>query len=271
MPNILSLDFSTFFTGTEMLDFLNVVIIRIVTSIAILFLGIISINMFTKIIVKLFTNSKNPMSERKQKTLITISSISLKYSIYALVIFQILSVFNIASGSIVAIAGVGSLAIGFASQSLVKDIIIGIFILLEDQFAVGDFISIDNISGVVENIGVRTTTIRTIEGYLHIIPNSEIKTVTNMSKDFSRAIVDVILPYTVEIDKVLDILNSEMTIQKEIIKQITKEPEVLGITKNILNFMEIRIVADCEAGQSKIVEREIRKCIKIRFEQEGVC
>lgn len=268
--SVLNIDFSKFFTGVEILEFFKNFLIQILASVVVLFLGIVSIKIASKIIVKVFTNSKNPMSERKQKTLIAILSSILKYSIYSLVVFQILSIFKMSPTSIFAIAGVGSLAIGFAAQSLVKDIIIGIFIIIEDQFAVGDFISVGSISGLVENIGLRTTAIRTIEGHLNIIPNSEIKIVTNMSKDFSRAIIDVTLPYSIEIDKILDILKDEMSLQKELIKQITKEPEVLGITKTVLNFMEIRIIADCEVGQGRIVEMEIRKCIKVRFEKEGV-
>ncbi len=115
--------------------------------------------------------------------------------------------FNISTTSLLATAGIGGLAIGFGAQSLVKDIITGFFILLEDQYSVGDYIQTGSYDGVVEELGLRVTKLRAFSGELHIIPNSNIQIVTNKTRGAMRALVKVSIAYEEDIDKAIKVLQ----------------------------------------------------------------
>ena len=112
-----------------------------------------------------------------------------------------------------------------------QEIIKGMFILIEDQFAVGDRITVEGYSGIVEGIGIRTTRIRSADGDLFIIPNGQVKIVTNMSKGFNRAVVDISVAYEENIDRVMDIMRDELKTAFETnkINGLLGEPQVLGI------------------------------------------
>ncbi len=169
-----------------------------------------------------------------------------------------------------AVAGVSTVLIGFGAQSLVKDIISGIFILLEDQFSIGDFVTIEGKTGTVESLGIRITTLRDFDGNVHIIPNGEIKIITNMSKEFKRALVDVYVGYNENVDEVFNILREEMEMAAKNIEAIIETPKILGITGFEENCIKIRVLANCVVGENWAVERELRRLIKIRFDKEGI-
>lgn len=215
-------------------------------------------------------NSK--ISERKRETLTVVLSSVIKYIVYFITICSILTTFGINIASLITVAGVGSVAIGFGAQSLVQDIITGMFILFEDQFGVGDIITIGNLTGTVENIGIRTTMIRSVEGDLHIIPNGTIKVITNMSKDFNRAKVDIGIAYEENIDNAIKILQDEMDriYNLSLISGLISTPNVLGIVNLADSQVTVRILADTKIGQNWAVEREIRKFVKNRLDKEGI-
>lgn len=248
----------------KMLSRMGVCIISIIV-------GIFLITISRIIITKIFSaNAK--INPRKSKTLITIFRSMTKYLIYFFVFCQILSAFGVNVTSIIAVASVGSIAIAFGAQSLVQDIITGLFILMEDQFGIGDIITIESLTGTVEDIGIRTTKLRSADGNLYIIPNGQIKMVTNMSKGFNRAVVDVLVNYEEDIDRVISILKDELEkiYKSEKIKGMLKAPEVLGITKLGEGKVELRISADSEIGENWNIEREIRRNIKNRFHKEKI-
>ncbi len=103
-------------------------------------------------------------------------------------------------------AGVAGLAIGFGAQSLIKDVISGFVILMEDQFHVGDVIQAAGVSGQVENITLRVTSVRDLQGRVHFVPNGEIKVVSNLTKEWSRAVLEVGVGYAEDVDRVIGIL-----------------------------------------------------------------
>ncbi|MDE6182165.1 MAG: mechanosensitive ion channel family protein [Eubacteriales bacterium] len=212
------------------------------------------------------------ISERKRETLTVVLSSVIKYLIYFIVICSILTNFGINIASLITVASIGSVAIGLGSQSLIQDIITGMFILFEDQFGVGDMIMIDQLTGTVESIGLRTTMIRSFDGDLHIIPNGSIKIITNMSKEFNRAKVEVGVAYEENVDKVISVMKDEMekVYKKELIKGLKNMPNVLGIVDLAENSVNIRILADTEIGENWNVEREIRRYIKNRFDEENI-
>ena len=188
------------------------------------------------------------------------------------VICNVLPVWGISASSIVAIGGAASLAIGVGAQDVIKDMLSGFFILSENQYVIGDVVTIDGYTGKVEAIGMRTTRIRSLDGNVHIIPNGRISVVTNMSKGFNRAIVDVGVTYDEDIDRVLAVLRDEMKLvyKNERLTGMIAEPNVLGVEELGDSSVVIRISTDCEIGENWQLERELRRIIKKRLEKEGI-
>lgn len=181
-----------------------------------------------------------------------------------------LELFGISTTSILATAGIGGLAIGFGAQSLVKDIITGFFILLEDQYSVGDYIQIDSYDGIVEDLGLRVTKLRSFSGELHIIPNSNIQIVTNNTRGRMRATVNIAISYEEDIDKAINILQGVCKEIKNANKDILEGPDVVGVDNLGEYCLEIRIVAQVKAMEQWAVEREIRKKSKEALERNGM-
>ena len=120
---------------------------------------------------------------------------------------MILGELGIQLGPLLATAGIGAVAIGFGAQSLVKDVIGGFFIILENQYRIGDAIEVAGVSGLVESVSLRKTVLRDLEGRVHTIPNGEIKVVSNLSKEWSRSVLDIGISYRENIDEVTDLLS----------------------------------------------------------------
>lgn len=240
---------------------------QIIQSIIVIIVGLLLIKFIAKAINKMAETKNN---EGKSATMMTVLKSFTKYAVYFVMFFQILVIFNIRIESFLAVAGIGSVAIGFGAQYLVADIITGLFILMEDQFGVGDIISVKGLIGTVESIGVRTIRLRSIDGDVHIIPNSEIKIVTNMSKGFNRAIIDISISHEEDIDKVIKILEDRMKTVADTLANITQEPKILGITEIGEYSVTVRIIADCKAGEKWSCERELRKIIKLCLKEKGI-
>ena len=190
--------------------------------------------------------------------------------VYFVAILVILPEFGIRTESIIATAGIGGLALGFGAQSLVKDVISGFFILFEDQYAVGDFVSIDNITGTVEEIGLRITKIRGFKGDLNIIPNGQVEKVTNYTRGNALAIVDVNIAYRSDIEKATHVMQKVADRYKSENDDIVEPPNVLGVVNFASNGINIRLVARTLPMKHWGVERELRKRIKQAFDNEGI-
>ncbi|NMB27764.1 MAG: mechanosensitive ion channel family protein [Tissierellia bacterium] len=210
------------------------------------------------------------VDEKKINTLTAVLKNIVKYIFYFIGIVMILDMFNINTTSILATAGIGGLAIGFGAQSLVKDIITGFFILFEDQFSVGDYIKVGEFEGIVEELGVRVTKLRDFSGELHIIPNSNIGTVTNKTRGAMRALVKVNVSYEEDIDHVIKVLDDLCKEIKETNENIVDGPTILGISDLGEYGMDLTIVAKTNPMEQWSVEREIRKKIKETFDKENI-
>lgn len=151
-------------------------------SAAIIFLGIVLYLLTKKFISKSFDKFKEKIDTRKYKTFQIACNSIIKYIIFFVIICMFFNVLGIDIKSILTVAGIGSITVGLAAQSLIKDFITGIFILFENQFEVGDKVIIANKAGTVESITMCTTTLRAANGDVYIIPNGEIKIVTNKSR-----------------------------------------------------------------------------------------
>lgn len=216
--------------------------------------------------------SRKRLDERKANTLGNIFYSICKYAVYFIAICQILKLFGVDMTSIIAVAGIGSIAIGLGAQSFVQDVISGMFILTEDRFGVGDLVDIDGNTGTVERITITSTYLRTVTGELFIIPNGLIKIVQNKSKDYSVASVTLATSYEADTDKIIAVLKDEVEriFKNKEIAGLMDVPNVLGITNLGESSVDIGIAANCEVGTKLNVERELRRFIKNRFDRDNI-
>lgn len=193
----------------------------------------------------------------------------LRYLVYFLGVTMMFS--DIFSKIPVAVASVGGVAIGFGSQSLVKDLINGLFILFEDQYGVGDHITVGQFTGIVESIGIRTTVVRDFTGDLHLIPNGSVLEVTNHSRGNMRFIVDIRIAYEENIDEAIEIIKSTNKVFEERhLEELRGNIEVLGIHSLNPLGVTIRVVGWARPLSQWSMERELRKEIREALDREGI-
>lgn len=213
-------------------------------------------------------------SEKKREdTLIRVFSGTMKILLYGVTFMLVLSALGVTIGPVLAGAGVAGVAFGFGAQYLVRDLISGFFIILENQFRVGDAVEVAGITGIVENVTLRVTTVRNLDGILHFVPNGEMKVVANKSKDFSRVNLVVGVSYGADIDKVIDVVNSigEEIAHDEVWGQkILKAPQFLRVDNLGESSVDVRIVGETKPLEQWSVAGELRKRIKQHFDKEGI-
>src|SRR5262247_3275763 len=172
----------------------------------------------------------------KQRTE-TLRSVVRSVSKTIIILFVILQIgselgFLASLAPLLATAGIGGLAVGFGAQSLVKDVISGFFILLEDQFGVGDVVKIGDFTGVVERMTLRATVLRNLEGQVYVVPNGNIQNVIVLTKEWARAVLDVTVPHKEEVTRVFDVLQRiGVRLAKEWPDRVSEQPVVLGIER----------------------------------------
>ncbi|TXK77745.1 mechanosensitive ion channel family protein [Paenibacillus sp. N3.4] len=251
---------------------------EIVTSIIWTIAKIILIYVISKVSIKIaetalshmmIARDKSPLkfNRRRSDTISRLVHNLISYTINFICILLILGQVGINLGPLLASAGVLGLAIGFGAQSLVKDVITGFFIIFEDQFGVGDVIQIDQFKGTVEEIGIRVTRIKSWTGEVHIIPNGNIKQVTNFSTYNSLAVVDVTIPNHLDIDQATKTLKETVKQVQLLTEDIVKDPEVLGVQVVGSTDLKIRIIAECKPNKqfdvTRLLNTEIKKHLDI--------
>ena len=198
-------------------------------------------------------------NNKRANTIGSILKNIIRYVLYFIGIIMILDIFNINTTSIIATAGIGGLAIGFGAQSLVKDVITGFFILVEDQYAVGDFVKISSFEGTVEEMGLRVTKLRDFSGDLHIIPNGLVQAVTNKTRGDMRALVKIPIAFEENIDRAIEVLSKACEEIKNSNEDILDGPNIIGVSDMDDVGMTITIVARTKPMSQWFVERAIRK------------
>lgn len=193
--------------------------------------------------------------------------------IVVIVLLMLLSALGVNLGPLLAGVGVIGLAISFGAQSLVKDIISGLFILFENQFGVGDVIRIDPVSGAVESMTLRVVVLRDVHGVVHIIPNGEIKRVSNLTRSWSRVVLDVGVDYREDADRVMEVMRDvgrELWADPEWRPLLVEELTVPGIESFTDSAVTIRILSKTLPLKQWDVARELRRRLKRRFDAEGI-
>ena len=217
-------------------------------------------------------HSKSWFANRAQ-TLSNMITWALGFIIGLIVLFMILSKLNINITPLLASAGVAGIAIGFGAQSMVKDFLSGLFILLEDQYNTGDVVKIAGIAGLVEEVNLRRTVLRDLDGILHTIPNGEITTASNYTRDWARVNLDVPVAYGEDIDHVFAVINrvgKELAEDEYFSKLIKTPPQALRVQKFGDSGIDIRILGDVRPMMQWEVTGELRKRLKKAFDEEGI-
>ena len=245
---------------------------RLLMAALVIFLGVIIIRIGRRMISSIvrMRSQKGVHTVQQVNTIKSLATSVFNYIMYFIIVTVVLSILGVNVTSILAVAGVGGIAISFGAQTLVKDIISGMFIWMEGSITVGDVVTINDLSGVVESIAIRTTVVRDYNGNIYVIPNGDIRTITNMSRDFKRAIVDVRCPYEEDQARIVGILEDEMEKAGEEIDGLTSIPEVMSILSFDTDAVVVRIAVQCPVGQHWRIERDIRTRVKARFDKEGI-
>jgi len=224
-----------------------------------------------------FVPEKDPLqaseAKKRAQTLGNILRHALLIFLSFIGILMILGELGIQLGPLLATAGIGALAIGFGAQSLVKDVISGFFIILENQYRIGDAIEVAGVSGLVESLSLRRTVLRDLEGRVHTIPNGEIKVVSNLSKEWSRSVIDVGISYKEDIDRVIDLLSEigrELEAQEPYRSAILEPLQILGVERFGESQLVIRVMVKTAPLKQWEVGRELRRRIKNRFDEKGI-
>ena len=207
------------------------------------------------------------------RTLLPMLRTALMITILITVAFIFLTEIGVNVAPLIAGAGVVGIAIGFGSQTLVRDVITGIFLLFEDAVAVGDVVQVGGLSGVVEQLSIRSIKLRALDGSLHIIPFSAVTTVTNMTRDFAFAVIDVSIAYGEDTDRVTDVLRGVAAEIREDVKWrpvIRDDLDILGVDKLGDSGVIIRIRLKTDPSQRWAVARELNRRIKRRFAELGI-
>lgn len=247
------------------------ILIRIALTLLIAYLIIKASNSaIDGIILKRRPDHAQLFDDRKAKTLSSLLRSVVRYVVYAFAIIAILRQIGIDTTGLLAGAGLAGLAIGFGAQSLVRDVINGFFILFEDHFAVGDYVSIGDVSGIVESLGLRVTRVRGFGGELHIIPNGQVEKIVNHMGSSMRVLFGVIVGYGADIDHVIQVLNQDFENAKREIPDILEGPTVLGVNELGDSGVELRILARAKPMQQWNVERALKKRVKDVFDREGI-
>jgi small-conductance mechanosensitive channel len=207
------------------------------------------------------------------RTLLPMLRTMLSASIVVVVALSVLTEIGVNVAPLIAGAGVIGLAIGFGSQTLVRDVITGIFLLFEDAVAVGDVVQLGGLSGVVEQLSIRSIKLRAMDGSVHLIPFSAVTTVTNMTRDFGFAVLDVNVAYGEDTDRVTEVLReiaAEIRTDARLGPQIRDDIEIMGVERLADSGVMIRSRIKTDPAARWAVGREFNRRIKQRFDRLGI-
>ena len=216
---------------------------------------------------------EDPEFQKRTQTLGSIVRYVLVIGILIVAAMTVLKELGVEIGPVLAAAGIVGLAVGFGAQSLVKDVISGFFILLEDQIRVGDVVQIAGKGGLVEKINLKTTILRDLAGNVHYVPNGQIDVVTNMTKEFSRYVFDIGVAYREDVDEVIEVI-------KEVDEDLRNDPdykgdilgpiEIMGLDQFANSAVIIKARTTTKPLQQWRVGREFNRRLKKKFDERNI-
>ncbi len=249
-----------------------IIILKIIITLVLMKLSIKVFSYSIDKIIKRHNKSIFSIDGKKSKTIGALLKSIVRYSVNFIGIIIIINFIfgNVISSISIAFASIGGVAIGLAAQNIIKDIINGFFILLEDQYAVGEYIKIDNMEGIVESIELRVTRLRDFNGDLHIIPNSLITKITNHSRGPIRINVEIKIAYEENIDKTIKIISEACEQFSKENEDIIEIPKVTGVIEFSPNGTTIKVTGKVKPMTQWDNENRLRREIKARIDKEGI-
>lgn len=232
---------------------------------------------FIQRIVKAATHSDRPGTDegeiKRMNTIVRIFSWTVSVLITVIAFMMIAQEFGIQIAPLLASAGIVGVAIGFGGQYLVRDVITGFFLIFENQYRIGDVVNMEGLGGVVEDISLRVTTLRDMNGTVHYIPHGEIKKVSNLSKQFAKVNLNVGVSYRTDLNKLIEVINrvgSELASDPNWKDLINEAPAFLRVDSFDDSAISVKIVGVTKPLQQWSVTGELRKRIKEAFDAEGI-
>jgi small conductance mechanosensitive channel len=213
------------------------------------------------------------LREQQTRTVATILYSAGSKVIWVVALLTSLREFGIDVTAAITLAGLASLAVGFGAQSLVRDVITGFYIVLEDQYVVGDTVQIGDYIGRVEHLTLRRTVVRDSRGALVTIANGEIRTVSNLSRDWSQTFVDVSLPPEIPVERILQALESaaaDLRGDPAWTQALVDGPRILGVQSLGRNASTVRLQVRTAPTRQDEVARELRRRVQIEFQRQGI-
>ena len=251
----------------------RIALVMVLAVVGVFALGVTGSRAISRVVAR---NSAGQPEEEVEKRVDTLSRVLItggQVFIVVVAAFVIISETKLNISPILAAMSVVGVALGFGAQSLVKDMIAGFFIVMENQYRVGDVVSIAGANGIVVEINLRRTVLRDLDGTVHIVPNGEIRVASNMTHGWSRVNLDISVPYDTDLDKAIAVINrvcKQIAEDPQWSPMIVKTPEVLRVEKLGESGVDLKVLGDTKTSQQWAVAGEIRKRVKRAFDIEGI-
>jgi small conductance mechanosensitive channel len=243
--------------------------------IALMIVGLALVQFVARRVLRVIQTLKHLREARRQQliTFVQILQWGADLFIAGSGLLMLLSTAGVDITPLLASVGVAGLAVSLGAQTLIKDLVGGILVLVENQYAIGDFIQVGNVAGTVERLSLRATHVRDVNGHLYIVPNGEVRIVANQTRDWSRALVDVGVAYEADLERALLVLQESAAAFAQdptLGPQLLEPPEVLGPLTLGDSAITVRVMVKTLPGQQWAVARELRKWVLAACEREGV-
>jgi len=251
--------------------------LSIIVIIGAIFIAQVSLDVvITRVIQKVVVADKFSSREsekKREETLARILIVTMRVVLWIVGVLMVLQEVGIEVGPMIAAAGIIGLAFGFGGQYLIKDLISGLFIILENQYRIGDSVCLGDTCGTVEDITMRMTTLRDLDGVAHHVPHGEITLVSNKSKQFSRVNLNIGVSYSADLEKVIGVINTvgdELAQDAEWGRDILEAPHFLRVEDFGDSAILLKILGDTKPSRQFAVTGELRKRLKIAFDKAGI-
>jgi small conductance mechanosensitive channel len=242
-----------------------------ISAVAYWLLGLITRSLSNRI--QQMDNEENSELDKRTETIFRVIRSTGIVLILSTAVLMVLTEFGVTITPVLASVGFVGLALGLGAQTLVGDIISGLFILIENQYMVGDIVEINGVAGSVEEMNLRATMVRDLYGTLHIVPNGEIRVVANKSREWSRAVVDVGITYDADVDAAvaaLNVIGEQMLLDTAVAPLLLEAPTVTGVEGLDDWAVRLRIMAKTAPGVQWDVMRHLRRQIRLDFADKGI-
>ncbi len=216
---------------------------------------------------------RDPRREARANSISVVLTSTTVVTIWVIALITVLSLVGIEIGPLIAGAGIAGVALGFGAQSLVKDCIAGLFMLVEDQYGIGDVVDLGEAVGVVEEVSLRTTVLRSVDGTVWHVPNGVVQRVGNKSQLWSVAVLDVDVAYDTDLVRARELLHraaTEVCARDDFVDRVIESPTVLGVESLGADGISLRLTVKVEPGTQWDLQRAMREHVKVVFDAEHV-